>query len=342
VNPAARYATTSLDKAGEGYGRWLGFLAWHGLLDPGAAPAERATADGVGAYVDELVALGNADHTVVGRLQELQIALRILAPGQDFGWVTRPGGVPVRQLLEMERRILPVHHSRKLYEWGMRMMERATTLSGAQRRRVALRDGLMIAILAARAPRLRSLAGMRLGRHLLREADGRWRLVLDESDIKTGRPLEYLLPDGLGPWVDRYVAVERAEWLRGRAMDAVWVNWRGEPLGIRGVEKRIRWWSAKEFGAAGNFGPHRFRHCLVTTGPAEDPEALDVTAPILGITPEVGRKHYDRGGAEAAAKRFHASLAAERRATETLARRLFHEQAGGAEQPPSCASHTSR
>ena len=47
-----------------------------------------------------------------------------------------------------------------------------------------------------------------------------------------------------------------------------------------GRHERIRWWSAKRFGPANAFGPHRFRHCLATTAPLALP-----AAPALGGSP---------------------------------------------------------
>jgi hypothetical protein len=176
-----------------------------------------------------------------------------------------------------------------------------------------------------RAPlQLRSTAGMRLGQHLHRAGDV-WWVVLEAEDMKTRRPVSYPLPASLAPWIERYLSVERAELLGGRAGDAVWINWGGTTLGLRGLEKRIRWWSAKRFGTESVFGPHHFRHCIGTTGPAEDPTAPGVSAAVLGITAGVHRLHYDRGRRATAAGRFHAGLSQMRRETASLAKRLFAE-----------------
>ena len=87
----------------------------------------------------------------------------------------------------------------------------------------------MIALLSLRGMRLRSLLAMQLGRHLRRDGP-EWRIVLEAADVKTGRPLEYPLPAGLTAWMDRYLAVERAELLAGQHRDAVWIGFFGKPL----------------------------------------------------------------------------------------------------------------
>jgi site-specific recombinase XerD len=333
TRPADRLAAKSIRKTFGGYSRWLGYLAAQGMLEADVPPADRVTPDRVAGWLDALRAEKNRDYTVVGRLEELQRALHLIAPGKNFKWLTLPGGVSVRSRLPMSKRVLTVYHPRILFEWGLEMVETAKSLAGSARRRVMLRDGVMIALLAARAPRLRSLSALRLGVNLRREP-ACWRIELDEHDVKTSKPIAYPLPAQLTAAMDRYVEVERAELLGGRIDDAFWIDWTGSAMLPRGIEKRIRWWSAKKFGKAQAFGPHRFRYCIATYGPIEDPEAPTVSAAILGITAEVHRKSYDRGARAAAAARFHSTLRAARAETATLARNAFARarRAGAAPQ----------
>ncbi|MBR0661672.1 hypothetical protein [Neoroseomonas oryzicola] len=319
---AAALKPSSLEKYQEGYGRWLGFLAWSGRLDPASAPEARVNDDSVAAYLEILFDCGNSGHAIFGRLQELKAALKFIAPGADFAWLTLPDSVGIRQQLDMTRRSFAIHHPRRLYGWGLRLMRKAVMLNGPQRRRVMLRDGLLIALLAARAMRLRSVASLDLDTRL-RRVDGQWHVLLGPADVKTGLPLTYAVPPSLGAWIDRYVTVERAELLGGHFSDAFWIGWDGKPLGPRGIEKRIRWQSAKEFGPAGAFGPHRFRYCIATVAPVEDPGVPANGAAILGITRSTFAEAYDRGERETVARAFLKGLEAERAETEGLARRAF-------------------
>ncbi|MFC7477973.1 hypothetical protein ACFQS7_26740 [Dankookia sp. GCM10030260] len=306
----ARLKVPSLEKAFEGYGRYLGFLLYHGWLDPNALPLARVSEERAAAYFDELVALGNADYTIVGRFQELQTTLRILVPGAQVDWLSRPGGIPLRHRLAMEKRHFQVHHSATLYAWGREMMERALTLPGPCRRRVMLRDGLLIALLAASGPRLGSVKLMQLGQHIRFDGE-EWWMSLDVPDIKTDEPHRVPLPASLTPWLARYVEVERRELLDGQVNDAMWVNWGGAALGEAGIEKRIRWWSAKRFGAEHAFGVHRFRHCIGTTAPLMAPDTPGIGATVLGIGGRVHEKHYDRGERAAAGADYLAGLDAD-------------------------------
>lgn len=322
LDPRPVLATKTVAKTCQGYGRWLNFLARTGGLDPLGGPADRASPERVGAYLQHLRDLGNRDHTIVSRAAELETALRLMCPDQSWRWIRSPGGVPVRSMLPMRKRIIEVPEAYAVYAWGMQLMDGALVLPGRSRRCVQLRDGLMIALFAARAPRLRSMAALRLGRNLVRHGEA-WRLVLHPEDVKTRRHIEYLLPASLTPWVDRYLGHERVELLQGATHDALWVNWGGEPLGYRGVEKRIRWRSQKRYGQA--FGPHRFRHALATSAPIEDPGAPGLAAPILGISGRILALHYDLSANHTAGTRFHAGLAAMRSiARRTLPHSLEH------------------
>lgn len=84
---AADLKAASVEKYREGYGRWPGFLRWRGTLDPNAAPGDRVTEEAVAAYIDVLLEVGNSGHAVWNRLQELKAALKLIAPGIDFGWL---------------------------------------------------------------------------------------------------------------------------------------------------------------------------------------------------------------------------------------------------------------
>ena len=321
---AARLAPASLEKTMEGYGRWLGFLHYYGWLDPEVGPLARLDEDRAAAYLDELVALGNRDYTIIGRFQELQTAIRIMEPRAQVAWLGRPGGVPLRQQLAMEKRSFEVHHSATLYAWGFELMEEALTLSAPCRRRVMLRDGLLIALLAAAGPRLGSVQVMRLGQQI--RFDGvEWWMTLDVPDIKTDKPHRVPLPGSLTPWFERYVAVERRELLDGQVSDAMWINWGGKMLGEAGIEKRIRWCSAKRFGPENAFGVHRFRHSIGTTAPLMAPDTPGIGAALLGISGRVHEQHYDRGLRAAAGAAYLTGLDQDREEARAYLRRLAEE-----------------
>ncbi|WP_174502391.1 hypothetical protein [Acidiphilium sp. C61] len=167
----AEWAEPTLKKVVGSYGRWLGFLAETGELDPDIHPADRVIAPRVRGYLALLREVGLSDFSIVGLFADLRTALRVMAPERDFAWLTNPCGASLRSRLPMKRRDFEVPTSLILYEWGVELMLGALDLRGDVRRRVQYRDGLLIAIFAARARRHRAMAGLRLGREVIRHGD---------------------------------------------------------------------------------------------------------------------------------------------------------------------------
>lgn len=332
----------SVDKAREGMGRYLGFLRHTAQLDPGAHPAELATAERLNDYFHELLELHNADYTVYGRFQELQMALRITDPDGEHRWITNPNGLSLRFQLPMEKRSFTLHHPADLCLWGVELMDGALALNGPDRRRVQFRDGLLIAMEALRGLRLRTVLSLKLGISIWRDDDtGRWHLDVPPEDVKNEKYIETRLPAILDQWVDRYVNVERRELLEGNHSDAFWINWGGKPLRSQGLDKRIRWWSGKKFGPAEAFGTHRFRHCIASTAPLLIPEHPGLGASMLRITHKVFREHYDRSEDVLAFREFNKVVDEERRRDAPLVRDLFDQGDTGDAQTPRPESRPS-
>ena len=165
-----------------------------------------------------------------------------------------------------------------------------------------LRDGLLIALLAARAMRLRSVESSTSTRGL-RRIDGHWHVLLGPEDVKTGRPVTYAVPPSLGAWIDRYLTVERVELLGGPGpatrSGSTGTASRSAP---RGIEKRIRWWSAKQFGPNGASG----RTASATASPPSrrsPTRAPRPTAPRARHHRTTFAEAYDRGERETVAAR---------------------------------------
>jgi hypothetical protein len=182
----------------------------------------------------------------------------------------------------------------------------------------SFRDGLIIAILACRAPRLRSLADMRLDRHLRLVGEEFW-LCFGKGDVKNRKPIEYSLPEGLTPYIHRYLDEVRPRLLQDLRSEWVWVIDEGGRFQDIGIGQMIRRRSLASFGHA--FGPHRFRHALATTLAEEDPENPGLAAGLLGVTEQVVAGHYRRAKTTRTALRLQKQLAEERERTRLLAER---------------------
>ncbi len=191
TGPAASWSAVVRKKRLISYGRWLGFLARTGRLEPGQGPAERVTRENVAAYLKALTA-DCAPVTVWGYMAELAIMLEVLAPEADHAWLHRLARklqTRMRPEVDRARRLVPVG---RLYQEGLAMMQEALAEPVPVRharpanrllvREVLFRDGLILALLAACPLRRRSFVGLEPGRHLVRHSDC-YRLQLEPGDL---------------------------------------------------------------------------------------------------------------------------------------------------------------
>ena len=301
------------------YNRWLAFLRATGRLDPSAAPAARVTRQAVTAYVQQMRGT-NCNATLITQLSALRTALRILHPEADFRWLTAPGGQSLAALLPVSTTSIQVIGSGVLEEWGHTLMRDALTEAHPEKRRLGYRDGLLIALFAARAPRVRSMVSLCVNETITR-IGGTYRLVFEHDDVKTSRCIEYDAPTGLSAALDHYIAVERAELLGTQSHQALWLSRYGEPLSVANISEMIKRRSKQRFGKG--FGPHRFRHAIGTTAPLLDPAHPGVAAAILGISSHMVERHYNRASQADVAHKLHATLRKQRADMETLARREY-------------------
>jgi hypothetical protein len=231
--------------------------------------------------------------------------LRLMYPDRDLSFVIRPGGVSIRQQLQLNRRERFVPDSRHAELWAETLFRAALTLPDPEQRQRQVRDAALIGIMTSRAPRLRAMAGMRL-RHLRRVGE-QWLLDFDPGLMKGGRSnLELPLSARVGAIVERYLAVERPELLGGQTHDSIWVAREGGPLSEKGIDFMMRSRTKAQYGVA--FGAHRFRAGLTTTQALVDGRNLLGTSRILAHSTAVALKHYNRAGALEASRRHAAYI----------------------------------
>jgi integrase len=268
-------------------------------------------------YVAALRARSNAPTTILSRLNMLDLFLRTVDPGGDRGLLRR---LLVRLRAESEDagrrdkrgRLQPSHD---LLALGRHLMQEAEARTGDLppcRRAVLYRNGLAIALLAARPLRLKNLAALELGRHLLR-AGGGWRLVIPGAETKTGRPLELPFPEVLVPALERYVEVHRPVLAaqRGRAHGAagvaLWLSAAGGPLSAGTLAFHVTERTRAAFGRP--VSPHLFRDCAATSLALEDPTHVRIAAQVLGHAAfSTTEKHYNLARGQEAATAWHRTL----------------------------------
>jgi integrase/recombinase XerD len=203
----ARYAGYSNRKAISGYGRWLSWLERQGLLDAVIAPAERIIPARVAAYIADLEK-HNAMQTLLNRLQELRAVAVVMDPHRDWSWIYRN----CSRIRSRHRPARPKRHrlvpARELFDLGLSLIVRAVRGHTACARAVVYRDGLLIALLAARPLRLRNLVSLALDRTLVFRGT-KWWIEFPAADTKAKEPIEVPWPEPLLAPLETYLACHR-------------------------------------------------------------------------------------------------------------------------------------
>ena len=292
---AAEWAPVTRRAVAAGYGRWLAWLGGKSLLDPTLDPAGRVTPDVVVRYVEELKA-EYAPYTTILLVRRLHSALRAMAPVQNWSWMGLIRKRLERTAVSVRNKRARVVPSDQLFAYGLELMA-AADCSSAQtpyqraKRAGRYRDGMIIALLAARPFRLHNFASIEIGRHLVRRGEQYW-LIFDAAETKTREPIEAPFPIALTSHLERYLSFHRpvlaTDVGRGKcrtrairqATKALWVSRWQTGMCENAVYVHIVRLTRIKFGHGLN--PHLFRDCAATSIATEDPSHVHITRNILG------------------------------------------------------------
>jgi integrase/recombinase XerD len=301
---AAGWSAKTVRQAEKGYSLWLGCLARHGLLDPDAAPGARLTRETLTLFGKELLARV-APQTAASRVRDLSVMIRVLDPNADRSLVRRMQANLARRAppsrAKRERMIAPS----LLFAAGLARMERVEHEQHRKHdlRNVRYRDGLLMAILAARAFRRGNLAQMRIGQHITK-VDGVYVCRFGADETKNRRELVEPLPAALTLYIDRYLAEVRPALLRGRASDAFWVSTYRAALSEQSIYTKVCAATEEELGV--RLSPHLFRDALASGIATDDPEHIRMASRLLGhADPRTTERHYIHAQALIASRRYN-------------------------------------
>jgi integrase len=310
---ASRWSAATITITVNGYGRWLTWLERHGFLDPSVPPGARAIQERLVAYAATLHA-EVGDFTLQARIQQLGDALRAMAPDQDWHWILRAATRIRSTAVSVRDKRSRLQMPDRLVDLGIRLMDEAGSVPGrsAIQRAVTFRDGLVIAFLAYRPVRARTLTAITLGRQLV-SRNGAWSLMFGPEDMKTRQPLECPFPPELVGYLETYLGVHRPVLLSrgGRrppaSSKALWVSQNATAM----VQAAITYWicrNTKEaFGAA--MGPHLFRDAAATAIAIYAPEHVLIIKAILGhATIKTAEKHYNQARGLEASRLYHGTI----------------------------------
>jgi integrase/recombinase XerD len=310
---AAAWSAATRRKTVSGYGRFLFWLNERGELAPGFPPATRITRERIAAYLEELRRT-NRGHTVQNRIQELGDAVRAMAPDQDWRWMSRAAGRLRANTIPARNKRSKLRSIGELAASGFQLMAQAEIESrlSVLGRAALYRDGLIIAFLAFHPLRLRNLASLRLGHHLVAEGD-EVVLKLSATETKGRRPHEAILTPRLAAALRQYLRHLRPVLLRAKgrwhspAGDALWISKDGSPCSAQTFVNIIR----KRTGVGGQapLSPHLFRSCAATSVAIDAPGEIDVVPAILGHrSMRIGERYYNLARGLEASRAYGAML----------------------------------
>jgi integrase/recombinase XerD len=311
---AARWAASTRTITINGYGRWLTWLQRYGFLDPSIPLGARATEERLIAYMASLQA-EVGDFTVQARIQQLGDALRAMAPDGEWRWILRAASRLRSEAIQVKDKRARLVMPDRLVDLGIRLMAEAGSAPGRSeiQRAVTFRDGLVIALLAYRPVRIRTLTAIAVGRQLVAH-NGGWQMVFGPEDIKTKHAFECSFPRELASHLEIYLSVHRPILLTcgGRrpptSTKALWVSQNGTAMVIAAIAYWIRRNTKEAFGAA--LGPHMFRDAAATAIAIYAPEDVLIIKVILGhATIQTAEKYYNLAGSLEASRRHHEIIA---------------------------------
>lgn len=206
AGPCSDWAPATRKNCRKAYGYWLQWLSDHDGIDAEIAPLDRLTPERIASYIRALES-GVAPTTVFAYVLKLQAYVKRLAPARDWSWliaIKNRLGARAHPARDKTARIRPAE---ELFSLGLALMETAPGYTSRYNKRadaIRFRNGLIVALLAARPIRLKNLAAIETGNHLVR-VDGTYWLRLEADEVKNRKHIEVTLPDTLTPYIDRYL-----------------------------------------------------------------------------------------------------------------------------------------
>jgi hypothetical protein len=200
------------------------------------------------------------DIAIANDLDHLRGALKLICPDTDWSWLLST----IKRIAAMAPRKAGKYHlvtSDRLYLLGIELMDRAVAdAQAAERTRTAhafqYRDGLIIALLALIPLRRRTLAALRIGKHLTKAGD-HWALDIPASDTKSGRPLDYPISGEMSARIDVYLNEFRHHIPGADKHTSLWASNQGRPMCADAIYNAVRRRTKGAFGFGVNL--HRFR-----------------------------------------------------------------------------------
>lgn len=290
---ASRYAEVSRNDFANRYGAFLGFLRRRGCLDLSAAAAAQVTRAKVDSYLADLNSRVSSI-TVWNAIYKLRMAARLLDPNADFSWFTEIEN-DLALLMEPRSKFDRVVLSERLVEAGLTLIAEAEQYAKSPLQRAkGIRNGLLIALLAASPIRVKNYTALDVGT-TFKEVDGTWWITVPWRETKTSGGEERPVPDYLNRAIDLYVSQSRPILIGKRApTSALWISLRtGQRFTTKNLGTLISKITFQTIGV--DVSPHLFRTAAATTLAVHVGNKPHLASALLGHSDErVTEDHYKR------------------------------------------------
>jgi len=279
--PATRHTNT------RHYARWLSFV--QPLTGLKGHPAHRVTKANVQAYVKQLQS-SIAPRTVVSSLVGLKVMMKAMAPEGNWRWLEDICNRLNRNSKPVKDKRIRILDSGEIYQTTLKYLDRLTKTGLNKRKQlVGFRNGLMVALMAARPLRRKNFADLTIGT-TIRPIGDEWLIKIPGRETKNGQPLEFELPDSLIPYLETYFIRVRAR-IAKPTEPALWISWGGDKMAYHMVYIAFTRITKELFGKSIN--PHLFRDCAATTLASKSLKAVMAAPGLLGHKRlETTEKHY--------------------------------------------------
>lgn len=311
--PSTRHLSkATLDMRERAFGKFLGFLSILNAYERAIAESG-ISRDQVRAFLKALEADGYSLAGQHNLLTTMRRVLTVLRPGDDTSWLSALTREIPREALRAAERRLPT--SDQVWELGIGLMRKAmgttSTAPFAARPLREYRDGLIVAMLAARSMRRGVFLNLALGGTLFKDEHG-YQIEVPAEETKNRRTYRAVLPRELTPYLDAYLS----DWYPGQTHDAgsrpLWVMSNGKRFSAALLNKVVAQVTERAFGVA--LSPNDLRRVTTTSAALIDPELVNIAAAVNGHSdPRVIRQHYDRSKGLGAQRAFARQLSEMRR-----------------------------
>lgn len=302
-------------KVAKSYGAFLHCLVRHNALDADVTPRDRVTRPNILLFVSDLRRRSVASTTVATMVRDLREAIRVMCPGaecEDLNLASRT--LDRRAVPSRDQRHLLVAPSTLFYAGIARMKRFKAAAAIDPIAGVNYGDGLMMAMEAIKALRLRNLWGMLVDYNIVKNQLDEYEYRYEPHETKTRGRIRAPLPDKLAPWIRYWLTEVRPMLLAvsGRNSQAMWITSRGQDMAA--ITLYYRFCKATKEETGKRINPHLCRKIIATGIAIGAPELIELAPGALDHT---SRRHtkdaYDLAD-DLSASRITTKMVSRRRA----------------------------